>query len=62
MKYGKVLLFTALSALVGGVSPWLQSGSSGHPVPFTFGTVGAPALMTLAATLLALFTKSPRQP
>lgn len=59
MNWKKIGLFAGLSALVAGVTPWLQAATSGHPIPFTLGTVGVPALQTLVLTLAALFTKKP---
>lgn len=61
MNWKKVGLFAGLSVLVAGITPWLQGISSGHPIPFTAGTVGVPVLQTLVLTLAALFTKPPHQ-
>ncbi len=62
MNWKKILVTIGASALVGGLTPWLQSATSGHPIPFTFGTVGAPILLTLLTGLAALFVKPPTQP
>ncbi len=61
MNWKKILLFAAGSGLAGGLVPWLQGVTSGHAVPFTFGTVGVPALLTAASSIIALFTKRPQE-
>ncbi len=62
MNWKKILVFTLTAGLAGGINPWLQAATSGHPIPFTFGTVGVPALTTLIGTLAGLFAKQPQQP
>ncbi len=61
MNWKKILTFIGASAVAGGLTPYLQSVSSGHPIAFTTGNVLVPTLLTAATTFIALFTKPPHQ-
>lgn len=60
MNWKKILGFAVGSGLLGGITPYVQSFTSGHPMPLTFGTVGVPMLITLVSTLAGLFTHRPQ--
>lgn len=58
MKWGKTILYAVGGTLVGGLSQWLANPTQ----PFTFRTVGIPALASLGAVLTGLFTEKPTAP
>jgi hypothetical protein len=61
MNWKKILAFLGATAVSGGLTPYLQSTTSGHPIAFTAGNVMVPMALTAATTFIALFTKPPHQ-
>lgn len=55
MNWKKTLLYAISSTLVGGLGGYVATPGS----PFTFKSVGIPAILTLASTITALFTQPP---
>jgi hypothetical protein len=61
MNWKKILAFLGATAVSGGLSPYLQSWTSGHPIAFTAGNILIPMGLTAATTFVALFTNPPHK-
>ncbi len=55
MNWKKFLTFLIAAPIASGLGTYVQNPGQ----PFTFRTVGIPAILTLASTLTALFTQAP---
>lgn len=60
MNWKKILLATLGGGVAGNVASWAAAVSGGQHVPFTVGTILAPAVPGILTTLLALFTHRPQ--
>ncbi len=62
MNWKKILVAAVAGSFAGALGHYASEVNQGHAMAFTFGNIAYPAVVTLLATLTALFVKPPQQP